>query len=137
METKRQQERIVVDISVTLTTVLDSLDARIIDLSRHGAQIVDASMPAGTKFQIEYMGQTVFAHCMWSEIDRMGVRFPFDLGEGPLYDLLMMASPATGLASSSTPRNGMEGNFMPGFSGYSSAQARRVGAPGFGRRNSA
>ncbi|HEX7872587.1 MAG TPA: PilZ domain-containing protein [Sphingobium sp.] len=137
MESKRHQQRVVVDIAVTLTTVLDSQDARIIDLSQHGAQIVDASMPAGAKFQIEYMGQTVYAHCMWSEVDRMGVRFPFDLSDGPLYDRLMMAAPTARLSSSSTPQPGMKASFTAPFSDFSAMPSRRAASPGFGRRNSA
>ncbi|MET0361670.1 MAG: PilZ domain-containing protein [Sphingobium sp.] len=93
MELNRRRTRVIVDINVTLTTVLDSIDARIIDLSEHGAQIVGAALSEGSKFQIEYMGQTVFAQCIWSEVDRMGVRFPFSMAVGPLHDILMLASP--------------------------------------------
>lgn len=92
MTIRRRRERTSVDIPVTLTTVLDSLDARIVDLSEQGAQIVGAAMAKGARFQIEFMGQTVYAQCMWSEVDRMGVRFPFGLTDGPLWDALMMAS---------------------------------------------
>ncbi|MCE7798809.1 PilZ domain-containing protein [Sphingobium sufflavum] len=95
MEFKRKRARIVVDVSVTLTTVLDSVEARIIDLSEHGAQIVGAALPKNSKFQIEYQGQTIYAQCMWSEIDRMGVRFPFVMTDGPLHDILAMAMPAS------------------------------------------
>lgn len=91
MESVRKHDRIIVDIAVTLTTVLDSLDGRIIDLSENGAQITGASLPRGTKFQIEYQGQTIYAQCMWSEVDRMGIRFPFRLMDGPLYDVMAMS----------------------------------------------
>ncbi|HEX7856657.1 MAG TPA: PilZ domain-containing protein [Sphingobium sp.] len=128
MDIKRKRARIVVDITVTLTTVLDSLDARIIDLSEHGAQIVGAAMATGAKFQIEYMGQTVYAQCMWSEVDRMGVRFPFDLADGPLHDALMMAMPSR-TSHGTTASSG----FMPPSS-YSAMTPRRFGTTGFGRR---
>ncbi|MFT3965584.1 MAG: PilZ domain-containing protein [Sphingobium sp.] len=130
MEIKRKRQRIVVDIAVTLTTVLDSLDARIIDLSEHGAQIVGAAMAKGAKFQIEYMGQTVYAQCMWSEVDRMGVRFPFDMTDGPLHDALMMATPGSDIRP-------LSGGLPPVHHGYPPPAPRRFGATGFGRRNSA
>lgn len=91
MDNNRRRERISVDISVTLVTVLESTEASICDLSREGAQIIGAAFPAGTKFQIEYLDQTLYAQCRWSEVDRMGVRFQFDLVDGPLYDLLALA----------------------------------------------
>lgn len=92
VNTKPRHERIPVDLAVTLTAVLDTMEAQIIDLSENGAGIVDASMPKGAQFQIEYRGQIVYAKVIWSEIDRMGVHFPFGLGDGPLYDALLMAS---------------------------------------------
>jgi hypothetical protein len=91
MDNNRRRERIVVDIPVTLVTVLESTEASICDLSREGAQIVGAAFPAGTKFQIEHLDQTLYAQCRWSEVDRMGVRFQFDLVDGPLHDLLALA----------------------------------------------
>jgi len=87
----RRGERCVVDVPVTLVTVLDSIEATIADLTGHGAMITGAALPKGMKFQIEYMGQTLYAQCMWSEVDRMGVRFQFDLMGGPLYDILALA----------------------------------------------
>ncbi|HEX7822617.1 MAG TPA: PilZ domain-containing protein [Sphingobium sp.] len=134
MEFKRKRARIVVDIAVTLTTVLDSMDARIIDLSEHGAQIVGATMPRGGKFQIEYMGQTVYAQCMWSEIDRMGVRFPFAMIDGPLHDILLMAMPnARGLSMDETAAPA--GGYMPPPSNQDSVNPRRLTSTSFGRRN--
>ncbi|CAN5150904.1 hypothetical protein BH10PSE13_BH10PSE13_15820 [soil metagenome] len=133
MELKRKRARIIVDISVTLTTVLDALEARIIDLSEHGAQIVGASVPKGNKFQIEYMGHTVYAQCMWSEIDRMGVRFPFGLSDGPMHDALIMATPSdqAALTGTSNLPGSPAGGFMPppGLA----AMPRRI-SPAFGRR---
>jgi len=134
MEVKRKRVRIIVDIFVTLTTVLDSLEARIVDLSEHGAQIVGASVPKGNKFQIEYMDQTVYAQCMWSEIDRMGVRFPFGLSDGPMHDVLMMATPG-GHGAPSVPSNlptSATGGFIPPPAGLV-ALSRRL-SPAFGRR---
>ena len=91
MDNNRRNDRCVVDIPVTLVTVLDSVEATIADLTSDGAQITGAALPKGAKFQIEYMGQTLYAQCMWSEVDRMGVRFQFDLMDGPLYDILALA----------------------------------------------
>lgn len=93
MESRRRKVRTTVNIPVTITTVLDSLEGRIVDLTEEGAQIADISLPLGTKFHIEYQGQTIFCQCIWSEIDRMGARFPFDLVEGPLHEALLLAQP--------------------------------------------
>lgn len=133
MDFTRRGSRIAVDIAITVTSILDSVEARIIDMSEHGAQILGASMNKGDKFQIEYMGQVVYAQCMWSEIDRMGVRFPFDLTDGPLHDAMVMASTSTDMVS--------EG-FVPALSsypapGYSAMAPRRSATSGFGRRNAA
>lgn len=125
MDIKRKHDRIAVDIAVTLTTVLESLEARIIDLSEQGALVVGAGLSKGAKFQIEYMGQTVYAQCMWSEVDRMGVRFPFDMNDGPLHDALMMAASAT---ASGTP----EAMLASPASLAAMPISRR--APSFGRR---
>lgn len=128
MHIARQRQRTTVDIAVTLTTVLESLEARIIDLSEHGAQIVGASVLPGAKVQIEYMGQTVYAQCMWSEVDRMGVRFPFDLTEGPLHDALT-------LGLHDVDPDALDGR--PTFSAspsQASMRARRPGTINFGRR---
>lgn len=132
MEFKRKRARIVVDISVVLTTVLDSMEARIIDLSEHGAQIVGAAMPKGGKFQIEYRGQTVYAQCMWSEIDRMGVRFPFAMTDGPLHDALLMAMPSQQYSPDANVLPA--GGFMPPPSGMASGSARHPAPVSFGRR---
>ncbi len=93
METSAHQRgRIDVEIPITVTTVLDSLEASIADLSERGAQITGCSVAAGTRFQIDYMGQTIFAQCRWAEIDRMGVQFLYPLVDGPLFERLMIAS---------------------------------------------
>jgi hypothetical protein len=122
MHVARNRPRVIVDIAITITTVLESCDARVIDLTEQGAQIAGATLPRGAKFQIEYMDQTIYAQCMWSEIDRMGVRFPFDLTDGPLHDALMMA-PTAGDSVFMTSRSG----------DHSGAVPRRAGAS-FGRR---
>jgi hypothetical protein len=91
MQFQRKAKRIEVDIPVTVTTVIDSLDATIVDLTEYGAQVTGCGVPAHTRFQIDYMGQTVFAICRWSEIDRMGVKFIVPVTEGPLYERLQVA----------------------------------------------
>jgi hypothetical protein len=95
METQVQrQRRVSVEIQVTITTVLDTADVGLTDLTEHGAQIVGCGLIPGTRFQIEYMGQTIFAQCRWTEVDRMGVKFAFALSEGPLFERLMLARAA-------------------------------------------
>lgn len=131
MDLKRARLRTAVDIAVTLTTVLDSIDARVIDLSEEGAQIRGAGLAAGTKFQIAYGDQTVYAQCRWSEVDRMGVMFPFGLHDGPLYERLVQARALKGRAAS--PLGGQ--GFGPGVDdGVGFPPIRATGRSGFGRR---
>src|SRR3546814_4421029 len=87
----REHQRIAVDIDVIVNGVLNHVDGRITDLSEGGARIDGASLPARSRCEILYAGQTVYAVVMWSEFDRMGVRFPYDLSHGPLYAALERA----------------------------------------------
>lgn len=91
MQIKRQRERVIVDIPVRITTVLDSLEGTIVDLSEGGAQIVGCALPARSQCQIDMDGHIVFATVQWSEVDRMGIRFPYEMTEGPLHDRLELA----------------------------------------------
>jgi len=91
MDENRRQIRVPVDLTVTLVSVLDTREGRIIDLSEGGAQISGASFPAGTRFQIDYRDQTIYARVMWDEVDRMGVRFEYRLTSGPLLDAMQTA----------------------------------------------
>ncbi len=91
MQMDRQYKRIDVELPITVTTVLEAHDASIVDLTEGGALVTGCALPEGARFQIEYLGQTLFAQCRWSEIDRMGVKFLFPLVEGPLYERLMIA----------------------------------------------
>lgn len=93
----RQHERISADIPVTIVSVFDRQEGRIVDISAGGALVVDASLPGKSRCQIEYQGQTVFATVMWSEEDRMGIRFPFSLVDGPLYEAIVAARRASAL----------------------------------------
>jgi len=91
MQTPRSRERIPVDIAITITTVLDSLEGTIVDLSEGGAQVVGCTLPTGSQCQLDLDGYSVFGTVRWSEEDRMGIRFPYELAEGPLFDELEMA----------------------------------------------
>lgn len=134
MDTQVQRQgRISVEIPVTITTVLDSVDVAISDLTEHGAQVLGCALTAGTRFQIEYMGQTVYAQCRWTEVDRMGVRFSFPLLDGPLYERLMVAR------ASQLPyeaHTGTQAAYTPMHERAASPAGRAFGrAPGgFGRR---
>jgi hypothetical protein len=94
MQISRSRERIIVEIPIVVTTVLESLDGTIVDLSEGGAQIVGCSLPAKSQCQIDLDGHIVFGTVRWSEIDRMGIRFPYEMTEGPLFDLLEQARAA-------------------------------------------
>lgn len=127
MDMNRARLRTAVDIAVTLTTVLDSMEARVIDLNERGAQIQGVGLAAGTKFQIAYQDQIVYAQCRWSEIDRMGVMFPFGLHDGPLHDRLLQARALKG--------NGSAPGYGPGLDESGSFPLMRAsGRSSFGRR---
>lgn len=134
MQVERQHKRIEVEIPVTVTTVIDAHEASIVDLTEGGALVTGCSLPEGTRFQIEYMDQTLFAQVRWSEIDRMGIKFLFPLTEGALYERLQMAlaSQYYGDASSGTTLA-----MAPVQNGRVTLGARtfgRVATGGFGRR---
>jgi len=90
----RHHKRTSLDLDVIIDGVLNRVEARISDLSEGGARINGASLPARSRCEIHYGGQTVYAVVMWSEIDRMGVRFPYELAHGPLYRALQRARSA-------------------------------------------
>ncbi|WP_137752971.1 PilZ domain-containing protein [Sphingopyxis sp. L1A2A] len=87
----RRQARTAVALEVTVNGVLNFVDGQITDLSEGGARIDGASMPARSRCEIHYGGQVTYAVVMWSEVDRMGVRFPYELTHGPLYNALKRA----------------------------------------------
>ncbi len=91
MQVPRQKERVRVDVPVTITTVLESREAIIIDLTENGAQVVCEPLPPGTRFMLDCEGHSAFATVRWAEEDRMGVRFSFTLQDGPLYEALLAA----------------------------------------------
>lgn len=94
MQTPRSRERIAVEIPIIVTTVLDSQDGVIVDLSEGGALVMGCSLPPRTQCQLDLDGFIAFGTVQWSEVDRMGVRFPYDLHDGPLFDRLEMARAA-------------------------------------------
>ncbi|HEV7342892.1 MAG TPA: PilZ domain-containing protein [Sphingopyxis sp.] len=93
----RSQPRTAVALDVTVNGVLNLVDGQITDLSEGGARIDGASMPARSRCEIHYGGEIVYAVVMWSEIDRMGVRFPYELTHGPLYKALTRARNAVNI----------------------------------------
>lgn len=93
----RRQPRTAVALDVTVNGVLNLVDGQITDLSEGGARIDGASMPARSRCEIHYGGEIVYAVVMWSEIDRMGVRFPYELTHGPLYNALARARNAVNI----------------------------------------
>jgi len=89
--TARSHNRTPVSIEIMVNGVLNFVDGRIADLSEGGARIDGASMPARSRCEIHYAGEVTYAVVMWSEFDRMGVRFPYELTHGPLYNALQSA----------------------------------------------
>ncbi|WP_033073584.1 PilZ domain-containing protein [Sphingopyxis sp. MWB1] len=90
----RLHKRTPIAIEVTVNGVLNHVDGRITDLSEGGARIDGASLPVRSRCAIHYGGEVVYATVIWSERDRMGVRFPFELTHGPLYRALETARAA-------------------------------------------
>ncbi|WP_260582668.1 PilZ domain-containing protein [Sphingopyxis sp. PET50] len=91
----RQHVRASVSIDVVVNGVLNMVEGRITDLSEGGARIEGgAILPVRSRCEIHYAGQTVYAIVMWAETDRMGVRFPYELTDGPLYNALDRARSA-------------------------------------------
>jgi hypothetical protein len=80
-----------VSVDVGIVGVLESFDAQIADLSEGGALVIGGSLPARARCEVHYGGQIIFATVMWSEPDRMGLRFPFELCDGPLHQRLAIA----------------------------------------------
>ena len=80
-------------IPVQVVSVTDRHAGTIIDLTAEGAHIIGPSLPARTQCQIEFEGQTVYGTVMWSDPSRIGVRFPFELVDGPLHRALISAVP--------------------------------------------
>ena len=87
----RSHKRTPVSIEVMVNGVLNFIDGRICDLSEGGARIDGASMPARSRCEIQYAGEVTYAVVMWSEFDRMGVRFPYELTHGALFKALEAA----------------------------------------------
>lgn len=89
MSSRHQRNAVAIDVEVS--SVLDRAGTRIIDLSEHGALLIGATLPERSRCQIHYQGQIVYGIVMWAEIDRMGIRFPYELLEGPLHNTLEAA----------------------------------------------
>ncbi|BAI98079.1 hypothetical protein Sj15T_24770 [Sphingobium sp. TA15] len=100
----RSRHRITVDIPVVVTTVLDSMEGTIVDLSEGGAQVAGCGLPVRSQCQIDYEGHVVFGTVQWSEEDRMGIRFPYELADGPLFDRLEIARAARLTPTALQPR---------------------------------
>lgn len=126
MQIPRSRERIVVEIPIVVTTVLESMEGVIVDLSEGGAQIVGCSLPPKTQCQIDLDGYVVFGAVRWSEEDRMGIRFPFPMTEGPLFEKLENKKAANRPAVSYQPR--------PATTPRAAPVAGFGGGGGFGRR---
>jgi hypothetical protein len=87
----RRFQRNSVAINVLVSGVLETRQGQICDLSENGAQIMGVSLPERSRCEVMYREQVVYGIVMWSEIDRIGVRFPYELVAGPLHDELESA----------------------------------------------
>lgn len=125
MNDNRSKIRFTTDLEVTIVTVLESKEGRIVDLSEGGAQIMGASFPSGTRLQIDYLDQTLYARVMWDEVDRMGVAFEYPMAR----TLFAQARARADKPLTSAPRPYAAGNLRP--------QIRNQPQFGFGRRSAA
>lgn len=96
----RNHVRTPVYITVSVSGVLDMGRGTIVDLSPGGARIDGFSLPVRSRCEIHYRGETIYGTVMWAERDRMGVRFPYELTHGALFDTL---ESARGIAQVSMP----------------------------------
>jgi hypothetical protein len=87
----RRHDRTAVNIDVTVVGVLESFEATLADLSEGGAMVTGGSLPERARCEIHCAGQVVYGLVMWSEVDRMGIRFPYEMRDGPLHQLLVVA----------------------------------------------
>lgn len=91
----RQHVRTRVSLDVVVNGVLNMVEGRITDLSEGGARVEGGIiMPVRSRCEVHFGGQTVYAIVMWAEVDRMGLRFPYELVDGPLYNALERARAA-------------------------------------------
>lgn len=86
----RISERFTCDIAVLACTTLDTREARIVDISIHGAKVhSDQPYEAGTMIHLDLDGDIVWGKVQWAEIDRMGVKFAAPLASGHRLSRLM------------------------------------------------
>lgn len=72
----RISERFACDVPVNACTTLETREARVVDVSMHGAQVrMEQPYAAGTRIHLDVEGHYVWADVQWSEIDRIGVKF--------------------------------------------------------------
>lgn len=108
----RAHKRTPVAIDVIVNGVLNQVEGRITDLSEGGARIDGACLPERSRCEIHYAGQLVYAVVMWAEPDRIGVRFPYELTHGPLFNALERAR---GAAHAPQPTQVFLSNRTTGF----------------------
>jgi len=82
----RQAERIPCTIEIAACTAVSSRVGRIVDLTRFGAQIrMSEPYEARARIFLELDGDYTWATVVWSEVDRIGVRFEAPLSSGSLH----------------------------------------------------
>ena len=82
---QRSAQRHKCSIEVLACTPIDSRAASIIDLSGNGAKVQLAQpFEAGRRIHLDVDGDFYWAPVMWSETDRMGIRFHMPVASGAL-----------------------------------------------------
>lgn len=72
----RISERVICSIDIMVGDTLTNHEARIVDLSTHGAQVYcDTPFEAGKTIHLDLNGEYAWATVAWSEVDRMGLKF--------------------------------------------------------------
>ena len=75
MHQVRRHDRMPTSIPVTVSTVLQTSDAVLTDVSEGGAKVSGVFLPQSTRITIDHDGQSFYGTVMWAEIDRVGVKF--------------------------------------------------------------
>lgn len=94
----RVSERVACNIEAKACSTIFSQDARIVDISPHGAQVfLNEPYEPGSKVSLDVEGELVWGIVAWNEVDRMGVRFIAPLGADHWINRMISAIPQRGL----------------------------------------
>lgn len=101
----RVSERVACNIEAKACSTIFSQDARIVDISPHGAQVfLNDPYEPGSKVSLDVDGEAVWGVVAWNEVDRMGVRFIAPVSADHWIMRLINAVPQKGLRNHQMPQ---------------------------------